>query len=80
MKLVARFPEVLEEVAQKDRPHILARYAYELARTFHGFYDRNPVLQSEEPTRSFRLGIVKGFYNVLSRSLNLLLIEVPERM
>ncbi len=80
IKLLARFPEVLSDVMAKDRPHILARYSYELARTFHGFYDRNPVLQSEEPVRSFRLSIVKGFYNVLSRSLNLLLIDVPERM
>ena len=80
IKLLARFPEVLSDVMAKDRPHILARYSYELARAFHSFYDRNPVLQSEEPVRSFRLGIVKGFYNVLSRSLNLLLIDVPERM
>ncbi len=80
IKLIAQFPEVLSGVLAKDRPHILARYAYELARTFHGFYDRNPVLQSAEPTRSFRLGIVKGFHNVLTRSLNLLLIDVPERM
>jgi len=80
IKLIARFPEVLEETVQKDRPHILARYAYELARTFHSFYDHNPVLKSEEPVRSFRLGIVRAFHNVLSRSLNLLLIEEPGRM
>ena len=80
IKLIARFPETLSDVMAKDRPHILARYAYDLARTFHSFYDRNPVLQSDEPTRSFRIGIVKAFYNVLSRSLNLLLIDVPERM
>ncbi|MDN5358929.1 MAG: arginyl-tRNA synthetase, partial [Candidatus Diapherotrites archaeon] len=79
-KKIAVFPEVLEETLRKDRPHMLARYAYDLARTFHAFYDHNPVLQSEEPTRSFRLGIVKGFYNVLSTSLNLLLVDVPERM
>ncbi len=80
VKLMARFPEVLEEVVQKDRPHMLARYAYDLARTFHSFYDHNPVLKSEEPTRSFRLSIVKAFHTVLTRSLNLLLIEEPERM
>ncbi len=80
VKLLARFPEVLEEVVQRDRPHMLARYAYDMARTFHGFYDHNPVLKSEEPTRSFRLGIVAAFHNVLARSLNLLLIEEPGRM
>ncbi|NPA76555.1 MAG: arginine--tRNA ligase [Candidatus Diapherotrites archaeon] len=80
VKLIARFPEVLEEVVQKDRPHVLARYAYELARGFHSFYDHNPVLKSEEPTRSFRLSIVSAFHNVLARSLELLLIQEPERM
>jgi len=80
VKMIARFPEVLSDVMAKDRPHILARYSYELARTFHSFYDHNHVLNSEEPTKSFRLGIVKGFYNVLARSLNLLLMDVPERM
>lgn len=80
IKRIAIFPEVLKETASKDRPHILARYAYELAREFHSFYDRNPVLRAEEPTRSFRLGIAKGFHNVLTTSMRLLLIEEPERM
>ncbi len=80
VKSVARFPEVLDETLGRDRPHLLARYAYDLARQFHAFYDHNPVLKSKEPTKSFRLGIVAALHNVLSRSLNLLLIEEPERM
>ncbi len=77
---IAEFQEALRAAAEKDRPHILARYAYELARTFHSFYDRNPVLRAEEPKRSFRLALVKAFADTLEKTMDLLLIPVPERM
>jgi len=80
VKKMAVFPEVLKEVVRKDRPHILARYSYELAKEFHGFYDRNPVLRAGEPLRSFRLGIVRAFHNVLTTAMRLLLVEEPEKM
>ncbi|MEY2546189.1 MAG: arginyl-tRNA synthetase, partial [Verrucomicrobiota bacterium] len=39
-----------------------------------------PVLQSDEPTRSSRLALCELSGRVLQRGLNLLGIEVPERM
>ena len=80
VKKIAVFPEVLRDVVKKDRPHILARYVYGLAKEFHGFYDRNPVLKAEEPERSFRLGLVSAFHNVLTTGMELLLLEEPEKM
>jgi arginyl-tRNA synthetase len=59
---------------------MLANYLYELADTFHGFYEACPVLKSEEPSRSTRLALAELTARALKTGLALLGIEVPERM
>ena len=39
------------------RPNILANYLFELANSFHAFYEACPVLKSEEPARGSRLAL-----------------------
>ncbi len=69
-------PQVLEDF----RPNLLANYLYELANTFHGFYEACPVLKSEEPARATRLALCDLTARVLAHGLGLLGIEAPERM
>ena len=54
--------------------------SYELARAFNDFYTQCPVLQSEEPTRSFRLRLVAATRQALASSLALLGITAPQAM
>ncbi|MDQ6912150.1 MAG: arginine--tRNA ligase [Verrucomicrobiota bacterium] len=79
-KRLAQFAEVVPTVLNDFRPNILANYLFELANSFHSFYEACPVLKSEEPTRGSRLALCKLTARVLQRGLDLLGIEVPERM
>jgi arginyl-tRNA synthetase len=53
---------------------------FELANSFHSFYEACPVLKADEPVRSSRLALSDLTGRVLQRGLKLLGIDVPERM
>ena len=79
-KRVCQFAEIVPQVLNGFRPNILANYLFELANSFHAFYEACPVLKSEEPARSSRLALCDLTARVLQRGLDLLGIKVPERM
>jgi arginyl-tRNA synthetase len=53
---------------------------FELANSFHAFYEACPVLKSEELVRESRLTLSELTARVLQRGLDLLGIKVPEKM
>ncbi|PZR72405.1 MAG: arginine--tRNA ligase [Chthoniobacterales bacterium] len=77
---LCQFGEVVPTVVNDFRPNILANYLFELANSFHSFYEACPVLKSEEPARSSRLALCELTGRVLSKGLDLLGINVPEKM
>ena len=79
-KRLCQFAEVVPQVLNDFRPNILANYLFELANSFHTFYEACPVLKSEEPTRASRLALCDLSGRVLQRGLDLLGIKVPEKM
>jgi arginyl-tRNA synthetase len=79
-KRLCQFGEIVPQVLNGFRPNILANYLFELANSFHAFYEACPVLKSEEPARSSRLALCELTARVLQRGLDLLGIKVPERM
>jgi arginyl-tRNA synthetase len=79
--LLSRFPGVVQQAAQDYKPLHVANYAYDLAKTFHGFYHAVPVLQTEDPAvRQARLRLVAAARQVLANALRLLVIQPPEVM
>jgi arginyl-tRNA synthetase len=79
-KRLCQFAEVVPQVLNDFRPNILANYLFELANSFHAFYETCPVLKSEEPARSSRLALCDLAGRVSQRGLDLLGIKVPEKM
>jgi arginyl-tRNA synthetase len=79
-KRLCQFAEIVPQVLNGFRPNILANYLFELANSFHTFYEACPVLKSDEPARSSRLALCDLTGRVLQRGLDLLGIKVPERM
>jgi len=79
-KRICQFAEIVQQVLNDFRPNILANYLFELANSFHTFYEACPVLKSEEPVRSSRLALCDLSGRVLQRGLDLLGIKVPEKM
>lgn len=82
------FPEVLVTAAELREPHRVARYAEQLAGTFHRFYDSCQILpKNDEPTgadtdRVFlaRLALASATRVTLANALSLLGVSAPERM
>ena len=79
-KRLCQFAEIVPQVLNDFRPNILANYLFELANSFHAFYEACPVLKSEEPARSSRLALCDLTARVLKQGLGLLGIKVPEKM
>src|SRR5436190_2918822 len=79
-KRLCQFAEIVPQVLNDFRLNILSNYLFELANSFHTFYEACPVLKSEEPARSSRLALCDLTGRVLQRGLDLLGIKVPERM
>src|SRR5437016_5205312 len=77
---LCQFGEIVPTVLNDFRPNLLANYLFELANSFHTFYEACPVLKSEEPARSSRLALCELTGRVLKHGLGLLGIKVPERM
>lgn len=77
---ILKFGEVLHAVLEDQRPNLLCLYLYELADSFHHFYEACPILKSEGEIRSSRLALADVTAKVLKTGLGLLGIGVPERM
>jgi arginyl-tRNA synthetase len=81
MLALTRLPEVLDRTLELRAPNHLAEYAYDIATVFNRFYDRCHILR--EPNRQRQgswLALVATTLDMLSLLLDLLGIEVPERM
>uniref|UniRef100_UPI0025DC59DD DALR anticodon-binding domain-containing protein n=1 Tax=uncultured Mucilaginibacter sp. TaxID=797541 RepID=UPI0025DC59DD len=60
---------------------IIANYVYELAKTYNKFYYEKSILQAEdEQSKQFRLTLSAATAKIISKSMGLLGIAVPERM
>ena len=79
MKL-AQFSEAAHDVLVDHRPNTLANYLYELANTYHSFYEACHVLNSEGTVRNTRLTLCSATSRVLKTGLGLLGIQTTERM
>jgi arginyl-tRNA synthetase len=76
-----RLPEVVRRAADLRAPNHLAEYAFNLTGVFNRFYDSCHILSEEnEGTRASWLALVDTTRAVLEHALDLLGINVPERM
>jgi arginyl-tRNA synthetase len=79
-KKILLFPDVMPAILDGFKPNLLANYLYELAAEFHTFYESCPVLSAEPATRESRLALCDVFSRLLRLGLELLGIQVPEKM
>jgi len=78
---VAEYPNVLNEATRTNNPAKVANYVFQLAKRFNSFYTEIPVLSAEDRNMvEPRLRLVAATYQVISNSLAILGIEVPEKM
>ncbi len=77
---LARFQEIVDEVAADALPHYLCGYLYELASRYMQFYEQCPVLNAEAAVRTSRLLLCRRVADTMKLGLSLLGIETVERM
>lgn len=81
MKLL-QLEEVLDAVISEGTPNLLCNYLYELASLYMSFYEACPILKDEitEQVKLSRLALCSSIANTLKQGLDILGIEVMERM
>jgi arginyl-tRNA synthetase len=74
-------PEALLNAEAKRAPHFVCDYVFTLAQSFSRFYTEHHILrETDESLRAARLGLCTLTLTTLRRMLNVLGIDVPERM
>ena len=74
------FNAALTLAYDKRAPHFLAEHAFNLAQSFSGFYQHCPIMQADGAVRASRLALASATLKQLTLTLDLLGIDVPERM
>ena len=75
------FDVVVEQAGKDYSPNGIANYCYELTKDFNQFYHDYSILNAENnATKTVRLMLAKNVAKVIKNGMDLLGIEVPERM
>lgn len=80
LKVLSRYPEVVEAAALTLEPHQLAHYLRELANDFHTYYNAHPFLVEDEGLRDARIKLILAVRQVLRNGLDLIGVSAPESM
>ncbi|OYD46785.1 arginine--tRNA ligase [Sphingobacterium cellulitidis] len=81
IQALSNYPAIIEASANEFSPAQLANYAYDLAKLYNKFYHEETILKAEdENVKGFRLQLSASAARVIAESMNLLGIQVPERM
>ena len=81
VKVLHGLPDTVRQAASAYSPALVANYAYELAKAFNSFYQDTPILREVEPSlKAMRINICISVANALRNTMDILGIEVPERM
>jgi len=81
LKMIHKFPEVVEEAGTNYSPALIANFAYELSKEYNQYYHDFMIVKEEDVAiRELRLVLSEMIGRVLKSALKLLGIDVPERM
>ena len=81
IRMLNEFPSVVCQAGTDYSPSGIANYAYELAKEYNQFYHDFSILREENvEAKAFRILLTRNVGKVIKTAMNLLGIEVPERM
>ena len=81
IRLLHDFPAVVRQAGTDYSPSGIANYAYELAKEYNQFYHDFSILREEDAAiKAFRVLLTRNVGKVIKLAMNLLGIDVPERM
>lgn len=78
---LGNFPSIIAISAQEFSPAQMSNYIYDVAKLYNKFYHEETILKAEiEEVKNFRLHLSASAAKIIAKGMNLLGIEVPERM
>jgi arginyl-tRNA synthetase len=81
VKRMANFPATVQEAGLAHSPALVANYIYDLAKEFNQYYHEVPILREpDEPTKVQRLLLLQQVAGIIKTGMDMLGIDVPERM
>ncbi|MCK6641277.1 MAG: arginine--tRNA ligase [Bacteroidia bacterium] len=81
IKLMAAYPQVIQDAAKEYSPAVIANYTYELAKTFNQFYDACDVLKEQDVNlKNFRINLCVMIARTIKHAMGLIGVVVPEKM
>ena len=81
VKALCDYPSVVKAAGEQFAPSLIAAYTYDLCKLFNGYYHDHSILREEcAEIKTMRLQLAAQVARVISRSMALLGIKVPERM
>ncbi len=81
IKVLNLYPAKVEEAGAALSPAVIANYAYDLSKEFNQYYHDTPILkEADEKVLKFRLVLISTLASVLRKAMDILGIELPERM
>ncbi len=81
LMLASRLEETLRQVENQNEPAILAKYTFNLAKSFNLFYHNHKVLPEPDPIkRAVLISVADSVRKSLTAALGTMGIEVPEKM
>ena len=81
IKLLYKYPAIIRDAGVLLSPALIANFVYDLAKEYNQFYHEFPILKEQDSTfRDFRLVLSKITGEVIQSAMELLGVEVPERM
>ncbi|MDW3192592.1 MAG: arginine--tRNA ligase [Cytophagales bacterium] len=81
INVLVQFPGIVQNAASDYSPSLVAQYVYELAKTYNGFYQELPIFAEDAKDQMvLRLMLSTCTANVIKQAMELLGVQVPERM
>ena len=78
--MLSQFPEIVLKSLNELKPHLIANYLYSLAQKFNEYYHKHQVLKAEKKVKDARLLLISAIRQAIKNGLNLLGINVLEKM
>lgn len=81
LKKIGEFPQMVADAAEKQTPHKVTTYVFDLASALHSFYNAEKVLDENQPElTSARIALMKAVRITIKNALRLIGVSAPEKM
>lgn len=79
--LLNGYHRLIQEAAENYSPAVIAQFAYDLAKEYNRFYAEEPILkEADENYMKFKIAFSYQIAKTIKKSMELLGVNVPERM